>query len=185
MADLTNIAASSSHPSQADTHHGPHFQSGFACFPGPSHRAAMTGTIPDMRILGLDLGERRVGVALSDSLGYTAQPQPTLEVGGDKALLEAIRKIIQDYEVSRIVVGLPLNQDGTMGPRALRVEQLANQMAVATGLPVERIDERFTSIEAQRILKDAPRKVRRDKGNVDRIAATLILQNYLDSQRYS
>lgn len=134
-----------------------------------------------MRILGLDLGERRVGVALSDLLGMTAQPLPTLEVTGAKDLLEQVSGLIKEHEVERLVVGMPFNEDGTMGPRAERVERLAVQLEQAMQLPVLRIDERYTSREAKRFLADAPARIRKKKGAVDRIAASLILQTYLDS----
>ena len=142
----------------------------------PRRRCYNTG----MRVLGLDLGECRVGVAVSDLLGMTAQPLPTFEVTGAKSLLEQVRALVADYEAQRIVVGMPLNEDGTMGPRAQRVDQLAIQLEQDTGLPVTRVDERYTSREAKRILTDAPSRVRKKKGSVDRIAAVLILQAYLD-----
>ncbi len=137
--------------------------------------------ITAMRILGLDLGERRVGVAVSDSLGLTAQPVGTLEITGDRDLLARIGALVREHEISRVVVGLPLNQDGSEGPRATRVLDLAGRIGATLGLPVETVDERFSSIEATRVLRDAPRKVRRQKGSVDRIAAAIILQNYLDA----
>ena len=135
-----------------------------------------------MRILGLDLGERRVGVALSDELGLIAQPLTTFEPTGDRALVSAVCKLVSEREVNRIVVGLPLNQDGSYGPRAKRVEALSAVLAKESGLPVIPVDERFTSRQASRAIAEAPAKVRRDKAVLDRIAAAIILQAYLDSQ---
>ena len=119
-------------------------------------------------------------MAISDPLGITAQPQPTLEITGARSLVEQVRDLIREHEIERIVVGMPLNEDGTMGPRAQRVEQLAAQMEHETGLTVTRVDERYTSREAKRVLTHAPTRVRKKKGSVDRIAATLILQTFLD-----
>ncbi len=134
-----------------------------------------------MRILGLDLGERRVGVALSDLLGMTAQPLCTLEVTGPRMMVERIVSLVTEHEVERIVVGLPLNQDGTQGPRAERTRELVGLLQAQLDLPVDYVDERFSSREAQRVLSQAPAKVRRDKTAIDRIAASLILQQYLDT----
>lgn len=137
-----------------------------------------------MRIMGLDLGERRVGVAVSDELGMLAHPVATLEVQGDRALLEQVGALAREKGVERLVVGLPLNQDGSVGPRAQRVQELARKLAAATALPVDEVDERFSSQAAQRILDQAPRKkTRQEKGRLDRIAAVIILQSYLDQRR--
>jgi putative Holliday junction resolvase len=137
-----------------------------------------------MRIMGLDLGERRVGVAVSDELGMLAHPVATLEIQGDRALLEQVGALVHEKGVTRLVVGLPLNQDGSVGPRAQRVQDLARKLAAATDLPVDEVDERFSSQAAQRILDQAPRKkTRQEKGRLDRIAAVIILQSYLDQSR--
>lgn len=134
--------------------------------------------------MGLDLGERRVGVAVSDELGMFAHPVTTLEVQGDRSLLEQVGALAREKQVERLVVGLPLNQDGSVGPRAQRVQELTRKLAEATALPIDEIDERFSSQAAQRILDQAPRKkTRQDKGRLDRIAAVIILQSYLDQKR--
>lgn len=135
-----------------------------------------------MRILGFDLGERRVGVAISDELGMLAHPLPTLEVTGDNALAAGVKRLAAEHGAERLVVGLPLNNDGTTGPRATRVLELSERLGRETGLPVEHVDERFTSREAQRHLAAAPKKVRRQKGNLDAASAVIILQAYLDAQ---
>lgn len=137
-----------------------------------------------MRIMGLDLGERRVGVAVSDELGMLAHPLTTLEVQGDRSLLDQVGTLARENAVERLVVGLPLNQDGSVGPRAQRVQTLSRKLADATALPVDEIDERFSSQAAQRVLDQAPRKkTRQEKGRLDRIAAVIILQSYLDQRR--
>lgn len=135
-----------------------------------------------MRILGLDLGERRVGVAVSDAIGMLAHPVTTLEVTGEKSLVEQVKRVAQEREAELLVIGLPLNQDGSKGPRAVRTEVLAEALRLGTGLPIEYVDERFTSQAAQRAIADAPRKVRREKGTLDKIAAVFILQAYLDQK---
>ena len=132
-----------------------------------------------IRILALDLGEARVGVALSDPLGMTAQP---LEVVERYRLLKRLPELIAEYEVQRIVVGLPLRLDGSKGQAAQAVKAAAKEIEAAVKLPVELWDERLTTAQAQRMLigADVSRKGR--KSNVDKVAAALILQSYLDAK---
>lgn len=135
-----------------------------------------------MRILGFDLGERRVGAAVSDELGMFAHPLPTLEVTGDKVLAAEVKRLAAEHGAERLVIGLPLNNDGSTGPRAQRVLELSARLGRETGLPVEHVDERFTSREAERYLAAAPKKVRKQKGNLDAASAVIILQAYLDAR---
>lgn len=130
-------------------------------------------------MLALDLGEVRVGVALSDPLGMTAQP---LEVVERHRLLKRLPELIAEYEVQRIVVGLPLRLDGSKGQAAQAVKAAAKDIEAAVKLPVELWDERLTTAQAQRMLigADVSRKGR--KSAVDKIAAALILQSYLDAK---
>ena len=132
-----------------------------------------------IRVLALDLGEARVGVALSDPLGMTAQP---LEVVERHRLLKRLPELIAEYEVQRIVVGLPLRLDGSKGQAAQSVKATAKEIEAAVKLPVELWDERLTTAQAQRMLigADVSRKGR--KSAVDKIAAALILQSYLDAK---
>ncbi len=132
-----------------------------------------------IRILALDLGEARVGVALSDPLGMTAQP---LEVVPRYRLLERLPELVSEYDVQRIVVGLPLRLDGSKGQAAQAVKVAAKEIEAAVKLPVELWDERLTTAQAQRMLigADVSRKGR--KNNVDKVAAALILQSYLDAK---
>lgn len=134
-----------------------------------------------MRIIALDLGARRVGVAVSDPLGLTAQGLPTLRPTGRRALIDAIRELVEEYEAERVVVGLPRNMDGTLGPAANEALAFAESLSDVLNLPVDTWDERLTTVAAQRAMAEGnlSRKKRRDIG--DRIAAQLILEGYLES----
>jgi putative Holliday junction resolvase len=134
------------------------------------------------RILGLDLGERRIGMAVSDPLGITAQGLPTLVRAGGAADLEAIASRTQEYEVERIVLGLPLRLDGTAGPAAEAARRFAADLERYSGLPVDLWDERLTTVQAERTLTGAGVRRDRRKASRDRLAAVLILQSWLDAQ---
>lgn len=132
-----------------------------------------------MRILALDLGSKRIGMAVSDALGLTATGLKVLESRGREKDLQAIREIIEEYEVDEIVVGHPINMNGSVGPLAEKSMAYAEMLHQETGLPVHLWDERLTTAAAHRVLLEADmsRKKRRDV--VDKVAATLILQGYL------
>jgi len=138
------------------------------------------------RILAIDLGERRMGLALSDPLGLTAQGLPTAERRNKRQDLNFLEVLTRRHDVSRVLVGNPLNMDGSAGPQSAKArafaEELARRLAL-TRIAVELWDERLTSVEADQIL-DATgvEKVGR-KGAVDQMAAALLLQSYLDSRR--
>ncbi len=135
-----------------------------------------------MRVVGLDLGTRRIGVAVSDSDGSVAAPHTVIERSGDEAADRvAIGKVARDLGAGKLVVGLPLSLDGSRGPAATRAEQEAEALEVATGIPVELHDERLTTVAASR----APRAKGRKKTRrvVDDAAAALILQSWLDVRR--
>jgi putative Holliday junction resolvase len=138
------------------------------------------GSARHVRILALDLGERRIGVAVSDPLGLTAQGLPTLESRGAARDLEAIADLCRRLEVEKVVVGLPRNMDGSYGPRAELARDYAKAIAERTGLPVATWDERLTTKSAIAVLLEADVSRRRRRAAVDRMAATLILQGYLD-----
>jgi putative Holliday junction resolvase len=128
------------------------------------------------RILAIDPGERRVGLALSDPLGITAQGLPTFDRrGGD--LVAHIRALCAEHDVERLVVGHPLSLAGRVTDATRLAEALAAELRGALGLPVEMWDERLSSVEAERTLRGA----RARKGTVDRLAAVLILQGWLDA----
>ena len=132
-----------------------------------------------MRIAALDVGEVRVGVAVSDELGITAQGVGVVRRVGGRRDLEAIADVLRPYAPERLVVGLPLNMSGTEGPQAARVRAFANDVATHLGLPLEFWDERLTTVAAERTLLEADVSRRRRREVIDKVAATLILQGYL------
>lgn len=137
------------------------------------------------RILAVDYGERRIGVAASDPTATIAQPLPTIHRRrGKRPPYSDLLEIIRRLEVERIVVGLPIEADGSEGPQAARVREFAEGLRKRCDLPVEFWDERLSSVRARRELAalDLPARARRDKGRVDAMAATLILQSYLDAR---
>ncbi|HIY18895.1 MAG TPA: Holliday junction resolvase RuvX [Candidatus Blautia avistercoris] len=137
-----------------------------------------------MRVLGLDYGSKTVGVAVSDPLGYTAQGIEIIRRKSENKLrqtLARIEELISEYQVEKIVLGLPKNMNNTMGDRAVKSLEFKDMLERRTGLPVIMWDERLTTVAAQRVLIEA--KVRREnrKEYVDELAAIFILQGYLDS----
>lgn len=136
-----------------------------------------------MRLLGIDYGERRIGVAVSDPLAITAQGVSVIERGESvKKDLELIQKIIHNYEVDGIVLGLPKNMNGTEGPAAEKARNFGKLLEEKSSLKVIYWDERLSTSSAQRVLIDADISRRKRKANVDMLAAVIILQNYLDSR---
>jgi putative Holliday junction resolvase len=132
------------------------------------------------RILGIDYGEKRIGLAISDPLLITAQGMPTLVRKGGESDLQAIRNIVEERNVSGIVIGLPRRMDGTLGTQARRVEDFAARLAEITGLPVDTWDERLTTVAAERALLEGDVRRKKRRGLRDRLAAVLILQGWLD-----
>ena len=132
------------------------------------------------RCLGLDLGEKRIGISLSDALGWTAGPLSAVQRIGWKKDLAALRSLIAEHEVQRVVVGLPIQMDGTEGEMARRTQEFVAHFRLTISIPVETWDERLTTVQAERILVEAD--LRRDKRRevIDSLAACLILQGYLD-----
>lgn len=129
------------------------------------------------RIMALDAGDKHIGVALSDPLGITAQGLTVLE--NSPELFSKIKEICQEYDVGQIVVGLPKNMDNTLGPRADWSQEFARRVAEETGLPVEMEDERLTTAAATRVMLDADLSRGKRRKVVDKMAAVLILQNFL------
>lgn len=137
-----------------------------------------------MRILGIDYGTRRVGLALSDETGIVAQSLETLShTGSMEVLLRKIQEIVQRHGVGECVVGLPLNMNGTRGEKAKEAEAFAEELKSFIHLPVHLWDERLTTASVEKELSRFGVGSPRRKKLVDRIAAQLILQNYLDCQR--
>ncbi len=133
------------------------------------------------RIMALDPGTKRIGVALSDELGWTAQPLETIERKGLDKDLARIRRLAEIHEVGRILMGFPVRTDGSLGPEAQAVQQFIEQVGAATALPVVAWDERLTSKAAEDLLIQANVSRRKRKGTVDRVAAAILLQSYLDN----
>jgi putative Holliday junction resolvase len=134
------------------------------------------------RILALDPGARRVGVAVSDPLGITAQPHAVLDATSPR-LMEEIARLAADLDAERIVVGLPIGLSGREGPAAAAARAFAAAVAQATGRAVLLVDERFTSVSAERVLVQAGLSGRRRRAVRDRVAAAVLLQAYLDGGR--
>jgi putative Holliday junction resolvase len=136
-----------------------------------------------MRALGLDVGERRIGAAVSDPEGILAMPLTAVEARSDNEALERIAALAREHDVERVVVGLPLSLDGSLGPQARRVKSFADALAERIELPVVTWDERLSTVAAGRALAEAGVKRDKRKKRLDSTAASLILQGYLDRQR--
>lgn len=132
------------------------------------------------RILGLDVGSKRIGVAVSDPLGITAQGLETLHRQNKRKDFEQLQRTIQQYEVAEIVVGYPLRMSGAEGIQAERMQGFAEELRQRFQLPVHLWDERLTSAEANRLLRETDMSIERRGKVVDQMAAVLILQNFLD-----
>ncbi len=142
------------------------------------------------RVLGLDLGARRIGLAVSDPEARLAFPAGCLISEGPERDLEALRQLVEAREIKRIVVGLPIRMDGRAGPEAEAARHFASEIARATGVPVEMQDERWTTVEAERALRPAgergsrrSRRRRDVRGDVDAAAAAILLRTYLERTR--
>lgn len=135
------------------------------------------------RILAVDYGERRVGLAVSDPAGLIAQGLETIEVMSTGETLASIVELAESEQVREIILGLPVNMDGTKGEMAVKVEAFADQLRGRVSCEVRTWDERLTSVSAQRAMHEMGVGTRGNKGGLDRIAATLLLQNYLDYRR--
>ena len=134
------------------------------------------------RALGLDVGDRRIGVALSDPIGVTAQPLTVLERQGGAKDVDAVCALAQEHGVGVIVVGLPLTLRGERGPQAQKVVSFADALRQRMAMPVRLIDERLTTVQGERALLEGGVRRQRRKQVIDRVAAQLILQSFLDVQ---
>ena len=134
-----------------------------------------------MRVLGLDVGERRIGVALSDPLRLTAQRLMVLERSGGRADVDAVCALIAKHQVAAVVVGLPLTLRGTHGPQAQRAASFAQALRRQSAVSVHLVDERLTTVQGERALLATGTLRRRRKRLIDQVAAQLILQQYLDT----
>lgn len=136
-----------------------------------------------MRVMGLDVGNKTIGVAVSDALLLTAQPRPTLRRKDLKSDIEAIRRLAEENEVHEIVLGQPLHMNGTESAQSIKVASFGEQLHNTLNIPVVYWDERLTSVAAEEHLEAMGLKWRKRREHVDKIAAMFILQNYLDSLR--
>lgn len=135
-----------------------------------------------MRYLGLDLGRARIGLALADEVLRTARPHSTVHRRSDAADLAAIAEVAREFEVTRAVVGLPLNMDGTEGDSARFARGFAAKLGAALGVPVELQDERLSTFEAEGRLRERGVAARDQRGLIDAEAAAVILQSWLDGR---
>ena len=136
------------------------------------------------RTLGIDYGEKRVGAAISDALGITAQPLELIKNAGRDAVIARINEIVDEYGVTAVVVGMPLNMDGTMGPKAREALEFRNVLAAALDdVPVLTYDERLTTVEAARRLSETGQSRKKRGEKVDVVAAQILRQSYLESRK--
>ena len=133
-----------------------------------------------MRVMALDIGEKRIGVAISDIDARIASPLTVLP-GPISAAVSSLKRLAEDYEIGVLLVGLPLTFAGEEGPQATRVRNEVSILGSALGLPMTFVDERLSSIEAKRSMGNAGVSDRKQRGKVDMVAAAIILQTYLDS----
>ena len=135
-----------------------------------------------MRIMGLDVGERRIGVAIADEGVRVALPVAVVERRELPADLDAIARLVQEQGAEAVVIGLPISLNGSLGPQAQVVKAFGQELAARLALPIEYWDERLSTVEAQRRLADAGHRGSKAKGRRDALAAAIVLQSYLDSQ---
>ena len=134
------------------------------------------------RILGLDVGSKTIGMAVSDPLGITAQGLPTIRRKNKRLDFEQLANTIHRYEIVEIVVGYPLRLSGTEGTQSEKSQHFAEELRLRFGLPVHLWDERLTSSQANRILRDADLSIKKRGEAVDRMAAVLILQSWMEAR---
>jgi putative Holliday junction resolvase len=136
------------------------------------------------RILALDLGKKRIGVAVSDELGLTAQGLPNIERTRKRDDLEAVRALAEKWRAGLILLGNPLNMSGSEGRQSQWVQEFAEALRNRSGLLVELWDERLTTVEASRVLRESGIGIDKRAAAVDRLSAVILLQSYLDSLAY-
>ncbi len=136
-----------------------------------------------MRVLAIDHGSKRIGLAISDPLGMIAQPLEFVPAEPFSAFLERLKSILQGKEVELILVGMPRNMDGSYGPAALKVQEFVAVLKEAVVTPIQTWDERLTSAQANRFLIEANVRRQDRKAKVDKTAAAILLQSYLDAHR--
>jgi putative holliday junction resolvase len=147
--------------------------------------SSQAGPNPDQpsRILALDFGSKRIGLAVTDELGLTAQGLPTLRRSNKRNDHDHLRRIIRQLGVSELVLGLPLRMSGSEGIQAEKVQAFAEELRRKFKLPVHLFDERLTSVEANRVLRETEMSIQRRAEVVDQLAAVLILQSFLEFRK--
>lgn len=136
-----------------------------------------------MRILALDFGEKRIGAAVSDPLGFTAQGLETIENKGKQNVFQALKELCRETNAEEMVIGLPVNMNGTVGPKAKQVLDLVPELQKELGIPVSTWDERLSSRQALRLMIEEGLSRVKQKKQSDQLAAMIILQGYLESKR--
>jgi len=134
------------------------------------------------RILGIDYGTVRIGLAISDELGLLAHPLETFPAQDAQVAIKHIKKLAQDSKIEELVIGLPKNMDGSLGDAAQRVAEFTQQLAATTGCKIHTWDERLTTVAAQRALRESGKNTKKSRKVIDQVAAQMILQGFLDSQ---
>ncbi|MBI4186718.1 MAG: Holliday junction resolvase RuvX [Chloroflexi bacterium] len=136
-----------------------------------------------MRCLGLDVGDRRIGVAMSDPEGILASPFSIIDRTDEAADVEAISSIVRQREVGKVIVGLPRSMDGSLGHQAEKVQAFVRKLAERINVPLEFRDERLTTVSARRMMRESGARRDKEKARDDAAAAAVILQGYLDEKR--
>jgi putative Holliday junction resolvase len=135
------------------------------------------------RVIAIDLGARRIGVAMTDGLGLTAQPHATIPRHGGKRDLDAIAALVREHDAERVVLGLPLSPEGEAGRAARAAEAFAGRLRAVLPVPVELIDESYSTVEAEEVLLAADLSRARRREVIDKLAAAVILRRWLDANR--
>lgn len=144
---------------------------------------SVAGTVTEIRILAVDYGRRRVGVAVSDPTGHIAQGLPTLTHRGLAHAATLVAHLVREYRAQTVVVGLPLSMRGSTTSATEEVEKFIGRLATLVTVPIVRWDERLTTVAAQRAMREMGSSPSRHRERVDQVAATMLLQAYLDSQK--
>ncbi|OGO03877.1 MAG: hypothetical protein A2Y91_08215 [Chloroflexi bacterium RBG_13_54_8] len=136
-----------------------------------------------MRILGLDIGEKWIGIAMSDPSETLATPLTRIGAADAEATIEAICRLVRQHHVEAVLAGMPYSLDGSLGQQARRVQSFLQKLSPRLGMPIETWDERFSTVNAQQRMIEAGKRRERRREQIDAAAAALILQEYLDSKR--
>jgi putative Holliday junction resolvase len=136
-----------------------------------------------LRLLALDVGDRRIGVALSDPIGILASPLTTIQRRSEREDVQAVLDLVEEHDVGEIVVGMPLSLSGERGPQARQVGRFRAALAARAGVKTTDQDERYSTVQAERLMRQAGAEPSRERERVDAAAAAVVLQAYLDAGR--